>query len=153
MYACMFLNSCSAPFPLIWAMIRCYRKHRLLIIKSNCVYMYKSMNVDTLSGAYILHIVLCYCILCMPWVFHSCVSAISFKCYLWAFLFCANRELNGQLIERVATEFNKLQFYVGKCRGMPLVEEIKPVISESLTVCFEKNVCKLVCNLEPSYKV
>ena len=39
------------------------------------------------------------------------------------------RELNGQLIERVATEFNKLQFYVGKCRGMPLVEEIKPRIA------------------------
>ena len=36
-------------------------------------------------------------------------------------------ELSGQLIERVATEFNKLQFYVNKSRGAPLVIEIKPV--------------------------
>jgi len=37
-------------------------------------------------------------------------------------------ELNGQLIERVATEFNRLQFYVSKVRGLPLVDELKPVI-------------------------
>ena len=37
------------------------------------------------------------------------------------------RQLNGQLIERVATEFNKLQFYVTKSKGLPLVEKIKPV--------------------------
>lgn len=37
--------------------------------------------------------------------------------------------LNGQLIERVATEFNKLQFYVMKSRGLPLVEEVKPRIA------------------------
>ena len=39
-------------------------------------------------------------------------------------------ELSGQLIERVATEFNRLQFYVNKSRGFPLVEEIKPVSSD-----------------------
>jgi len=38
-------------------------------------------------------------------------------------------ELNGQLIERVATEFNRLQFYVSKVRGLPLVDELKPVIN------------------------
>jgi len=37
-------------------------------------------------------------------------------------------ELNGQLIERVATEFNRLQFHVSKVRGLPLVDELKPVI-------------------------
>ena len=43
-------------------------------------------------------------------------------------LFAVNfRELSGQLIERVATEFNKLQFFVNKSRGLPLVEEIRPV--------------------------
>ncbi|KAL4237416.1 Conserved oligomeric Golgi complex subunit 2 [Mactra antiquata] len=41
--------------------------------------------------------------------------------------------LNGQLIERVATEFNKLQFYVTKSRGLPLVEQIKPRISNITT--------------------
>ncbi|XP_052769942.1 conserved oligomeric Golgi complex subunit 2-like [Mya arenaria] len=48
--------------------------------------------------------------------------------------------LNGQLIERVATEFNKLQFYVSKCRGLPLIENIKPrigVITTSLQYSLE----------------
>ena len=40
--------------------------------------------------------------------------------------------LNGQLIERVATEFNRLQFYVSKVRGLPLVDELKPVINACL---------------------
>ena len=43
------------------------------------------------------------------------------------FLLFARRQLSGQLIERVATEFNKLQFYVTKSKGLPLVEKIKPV--------------------------
>ncbi|XP_064622383.1 conserved oligomeric Golgi complex subunit 2-like [Lineus longissimus] len=42
-------------------------------------------------------------------------------------------ELNGQLLERVGTEFNKLQFYVSKCRGLSLVEQIKPRISNITT--------------------
>ncbi|KAH3850726.1 conserved oligomeric Golgi complex subunit 2-like [Dreissena polymorpha] len=45
----------------------------------------------------------------------------------------SNGGLNGQLIERVATEFNKLQFYVTKCRGLPLVEQIRPRISNITT--------------------
>lgn len=44
-----------------------------------------------------------------------------------------NRQLNGQLIERVATEFNKLQFYVTKSKGLPLVEKIKPRIANITT--------------------
>ena len=43
------------------------------------------------------------------------------------FIIFARRQLSGQLIERVATEFNKLQFYVTKSKGLPLVEKIKPV--------------------------
>lgn len=42
-------------------------------------------------------------------------------------------QLNGQLIERVANEFNKLQFYVTKSKGLPLVEEIKPRIANITT--------------------
>lgn len=38
-------------------------------------------------------------------------------------------QLNGQLIERVANEFNKLQFYVIKSTGLPLVEQIRPRIA------------------------
>ena len=48
---------------------------------------------------------------------------------LFLIVYCLklSSSLNGQLIERVATEFNKLQFYVNKSRGLPLVEDIKPV--------------------------
>ncbi|XP_071080140.1 conserved oligomeric Golgi complex subunit 2-like isoform X1 [Haliotis cracherodii] len=42
-------------------------------------------------------------------------------------------QLSGQLIERVATEFNKLQFYVTKSRGLPLVERIRPRIANITT--------------------
>lgn len=37
--------------------------------------------------------------------------------------------LDGQLIERVATEFNKLQFNVTKSKSLPLVMQIKPRIA------------------------
>ncbi len=40
-----------------------------------------------------------------------------------------SEELSGHLIERVATEFNKLQFYVNKSRGLLLVDNIKPRIT------------------------
>ncbi|KAK7504893.1 hypothetical protein BaRGS_00003921 [Batillaria attramentaria] len=43
------------------------------------------------------------------------------------------QQLSGQLIERVATEFNKLQFYVTKSKGLPLVEKIKPRIANITT--------------------
>ena len=40
---------------------------------------------------------------------------------------CVIRELDGQLTERVATLFNKLQFLVSKSRGLPLIDDVKPV--------------------------
>ena len=33
----------------------------------------------------------------------------------------------GHLIERVASDFNQLQFYVTQCQGHPLVEKIRSV--------------------------
>lgn len=33
----------------------------------------------------------------------------------------------GKLIERVASEFNQLQFYVSQCKTLPFVQNIKPV--------------------------
>jgi hypothetical protein len=54
-------------------------------------------------------------------------------------------EPNGQLIERVATEFNKLQFYVSKSRNLPMVDQIKPVsktmqsvIARNFFLCFQR---------------
>ncbi|CAL1540061.1 unnamed protein product [Lymnaea stagnalis] len=52
-------------------------------------------------------------------------------------------ELTGPLIERVATEFNKLQFYVTRSKGLPLVDQVKPRISAITTT--------LQCNLEGSF--
>jgi len=48
-------------------------------------------------------------------------------------------ESTGPLIERVATEFNKLQFHVNKSRGLPLVEQIKPRIA-SITSSLQYNL-------------
>ncbi|XP_059157216.1 conserved oligomeric Golgi complex subunit 2-like [Physella acuta] len=42
-------------------------------------------------------------------------------------------ELTGPLIERVATEFNKLQFYVTRSKGLPLVDKVKPRIAAITT--------------------
>ncbi|XP_012942407.1 conserved oligomeric Golgi complex subunit 2 [Aplysia californica] len=42
-------------------------------------------------------------------------------------------QLTGPLIERVATEFNKLQFYVTRSKGQPLVEKVKPRIAAITT--------------------
>ena len=40
---------------------------------------------------------------------------------------CCCSEDDSQLIERVASEFNQLQFYVTQSQGHPLVESIRGV--------------------------
>lgn len=35
--------------------------------------------------------------------------------------------LESNLVERISTEFNQLQFYVTKSKGQPLIEQVKPV--------------------------
>jgi len=52
------------------------------------------------------------------------VYLVSIKCY------CRDRPgttLESHLVERISTEFNQLQFYVSKCKGLPLVDTVKPV--------------------------
>ncbi|XP_077993852.1 conserved oligomeric Golgi complex subunit 2-like [Glandiceps talaboti] len=53
-------------------------------------------------------------------------------------------DLTGQLIERVASEFNQLQFYVTQSKGLPLVESIRPRIAVITTT--------LQMNLERSFE-
>jgi len=69
-----------------------------------------------------------------------CVKIPQHTCYItlwmWWFSGCCCSELNGQLIERVATEFNRLQFYVSKVRGLPLVDELKPVMNFCLLLSY-----------------
>ncbi|XP_046848416.1 conserved oligomeric Golgi complex subunit 2-like [Xenia sp. Carnegie-2017] len=45
----------------------------------------------------------------------------------------------GHLIERVASDFNQLQFYVTQCQGHPMVEKIRSRISE-ITSTLQKNL-------------
>ncbi|XP_070578022.1 conserved oligomeric Golgi complex subunit 2-like isoform X2 [Ptychodera flava] len=57
----------------------------------------------------------------------------------------SHSELTGQLIERVASEFNQLQFYVTQSKGLPLVESIRPRIAVITTT--------LQLNLEDSFEI
>lgn len=50
-------------------------------------------------------------------------------------------ELTGQQIERVASEFNQLQYYVTQSKGLPLVEKIRPRIA-SITVTLQHSLEK-----------
>lgn len=45
----------------------------------------------------------------------------------------------GHLIERVASDFNQLQFYVTQCKGHPLVEKIRSRIAD-ITSTLQKNL-------------
>lgn len=45
----------------------------------------------------------------------------------------------GQILERIATEFNQLQFHAVQSKGMPLLDKVRPV-SIDLDVHFA--VCK-----------
>ena len=76
-------------------------------------------------------------LLCPKWCFYI-VNVImmqmqKIQVYKLKILFFVSSELSGQLIERVATQFNKLQFFVNKSRGLPLVEDIKPVCDASIS--------------------
>lgn len=35
--------------------------------------------------------------------------------------------LTGQVLERIATEFNQLQFHAVQSKGMPLLDKVRPV--------------------------
>ncbi|XP_033125894.1 conserved oligomeric Golgi complex subunit 2-like [Anneissia japonica] len=48
-------------------------------------------------------------------------------------------ELTGQQIERVASEFNQLQYYVTQSKGLPLVEKIRPRIA-AITVTLQHSL-------------
>ncbi|XP_041469208.1 conserved oligomeric Golgi complex subunit 2-like [Lytechinus variegatus] len=50
-------------------------------------------------------------------------------------------ELTGQQIERVASEFNQLQYYVTQSKGLPLVEKIRPRIA-AITVTLQHSLEK-----------
>lgn len=40
---------------------------------------------------------------------------------------CVSPLLAGQILERIATEFNHLQFHAVQSKGMPLLDKVRPV--------------------------
>lgn len=49
--------------------------------------------------------------------------------------------LTGQILERIATEFNQLQFHAVQSKGMPLLDKLRPV---SMLPCFSKTTNQLI---------
>lgn len=50
--------------------------------------------------------------------------------------------LAGQILERIATEFNQLQFHAVQSKGMPLLDKVRPV-SAGPSAISHKFVCPL----------
>uniref|UniRef100_A0A673W3Q2 Conserved oligomeric Golgi complex subunit 2 n=1 Tax=Salmo trutta TaxID=8032 RepID=A0A673W3Q2_SALTR len=50
-------------------------------------------------------------------------------CALLLFLLLCSPLLAGQILERIATEFNQLQFHAVQSKGMPLLDKVRPRIS------------------------
>lgn len=44
----------------------------------------------------------------------------------WRVCVCSSL-LAGQILERIATEFNQLQFHAVQSKGMPLLDKVRPV--------------------------
>ncbi|KAB0341485.1 hypothetical protein FD754_018411 [Muntiacus muntjak] len=45
--------------------------------------------------------------------------------------------LTGQMLERIATEFNQLQFHAVQSKGLPLLDKIRPLVLQSLQQSLE----------------
>lgn len=46
---------------------------------------------------------------------------------LYSLLVSPSPLLTGQVLERIATEFNQLQFHAVQSKGMPLLDKVRPV--------------------------
>lgn len=63
-----------------------------------------------------LEVNICSAWLCVYVPMSDCVSV------------CVNSPLlAGQILERIATEFNQLQFHAVQSKGMPLLDKVRPV--------------------------
>lgn len=53
--------------------------------------------------------------------------------------------LAGQILERIATEFNQLQFHAVQSKGMPLLDKVRPVsVNGSISQADKQIVTQLV---------
>lgn len=69
----------------------------------------------------------CTVIMAIEFSYVTCI-----KCFCCC---CCCSEDDSQLIERVASEFNQLQFYVTQSQGHPLVESIRGVSNLARVLC------------------
>lgn len=55
--------------------------------------------------------------------------------------------LAGQILERIATEFNQLQFHAVQSKGMPLLDKVRPVsVNQPISRTADKPIAaQLVC--------
>lgn len=60
---------------------------------------------------------------------------VFFICLTDLFSLCHSPLLAGQILERIATEFNQLQFHAVQSKGMPLLDKVRPVSSTRSIRC------------------
>lgn len=55
--------------------------------------------------------------------------------------------LAGQILERIATEFNQLQFHAVQSKGMPLLDKVRPVsVNRSISQTADKSIASQLVN-------
>lgn len=55
--------------------------------------------------------------------------------------------LAGQILERIATEFNQLQFHAVQSKGMPLLDKVRPVsVNVSISEAAGKSISTKLVN-------
>lgn len=55
--------------------------------------------------------------------------------------------LAGQILERIATEFNQLQFHAVQSKGMPLLDKVRPVsVNGSISQTADKPIVTQLVN-------
>lgn len=63
-----------------------------------------------------------------------CINAsfVSFSNISLSWVFILSPLVAGQILERIATEFNQLQFHAVQSKGMPLLDKMRPVSSANV---------------------
>lgn len=57
--------------------------------------------------------------------------------------------LTGQVLERIATEFNQLQFHAVQSKGMPLLDKVRPVSVDGAGLWVAENLSLVLSSSMP----
>lgn len=79
---------------------------------------------------------------------HHCRDVVlSFCAWLHVCLSVHSPLLAGQILERIATEFNQLQFHAVQSKGMPLLDKVRPVsVNGSISQTADKPIVTQLVN-------